>query len=155
MATSDTMRPAGTTQTPDATHSPDTAPAAALDQPFDADGLFSLRSAVAAHASDLGADRAVNDTVLVAHELSSNAVRHGGGSGRLRLWRDGDRLYCEISDAGQGMADPSHTGTSRPSPSVPGGRGLWIARQLAEVAIETGPEGTTVTAVLSLADDPS
>lgn len=129
------------------------APAAALDQPFDADALFSLRSAVAAHASDLGAGDAVNDTVLVAHELSSNAVRHGGGSGRLRLWRVDDRLYCEVSDSGKGMTDPSHIGTSRPSPSVPGGRGLWIARQLAEIHIDTRPDGTTVTAVLALPGD--
>lgn len=146
-----------TRSAPDPGHTDTAGPEAqiALDQRFDADALFSLRSAVAAHASDLGAGRAVNDAVLVAHELSSNAVRHGGGAGRLRLWRAGARLYCEISDAGQGMNDPSHAGTSRPLPSVPGGRGLWIARQLAEISIDTGPDGTTITAVLSLTDDES
>jgi hypothetical protein len=55
-----------------------------------------------------------------------------------------------VTDSGAGLADPAHAGTSRPSPSVPGGRGLWIARQLAAIEIATGPAGTTVTAALTL-----
>lgn len=125
---------------------------AALDQPFDRDALFSLRSAVAAHASELGAGPAVDQTILVAHELASNAVRHGGGSGRLRLWRAGGHLYCQVSDSGGGLSDPERTGTSRPAPSVPGGRGLWIARQLSELRIDTGPDGTTITAAIAVPD---
>lgn len=121
-----------------------------LDQPFDADGLFALRSAVAAHATELGAGSVVADAVLVAHELSSNAVLHGGRSGRLLLWRDGDRLYCQVTDSGGGLGDPAHAGTIRSHPSVPGGRGLWIARQLAAIEIATGPTGTTITAALTL-----
>lgn len=125
-------------------------PDPALDLGFDADALFTLRSAVAAHASELGAGHAVDDAILVAHELSSNAVRHGGGGGRLRLWRAGDLLYCQVSDSGQGMADPEHTGKSCPPPSVPGGRGIWIVRQLSGLDIDTGPKGTTITAALPL-----
>jgi anti-sigma regulatory factor (Ser/Thr protein kinase) len=121
-----------------------------LDQPFDADALYALRSAVAAHATELGAGSVVGDAVLVAHELSSNAVRHGGRCGRLLLWRDGERLYCQVTDSGGGISDPAHAGTSRPPPSVPGGRGLWIARQLASIEIATGPTGTTITAALTL-----
>jgi anti-sigma regulatory factor (Ser/Thr protein kinase) len=124
-----------------------------LDQRFDADALFALRSAVAAHAMELGAGRFVDDAVLVAHELSSNAVRHGGGSGRLRLWRSGDHLYCQVSDCGPGIADPEFAGVSRPSPSEPGGRGLWIARQLAQLQIDSAPAGTTVTAAMALPTD--
>src|SRR5262245_47514769 len=79
----------------------------ALDQPFDADTLYQLRSAVAAHGSDLGViEPTLTDLVLVAHELASNAVRHGrvapGDPGRLRLWRDGDAVLCEVSDHGPG-----------------------------------------------------
>ena len=125
-----------------------------LDQPFDTDALFTLRSAVAAHAAGLGAGRAVDDAVLVAHELASNAVRHGGGEGRLRLWRSHEGLVCEVSDSGTGLSDPHQAGTHRPSPAVPGGRGLWIARQLSEVRISTGPDGTTVTAVLPVPAQP-
>lgn len=126
----------------------------ALDLTFDEDALFTLRSAVAAHALDLGGASAVDDMVLVAHELSSNAVRHGGGTGRLRLWRSGERLFCRVTDSGPGLSHPRDAGIVRPAPSIPGGRGLWIARQLAEVRIETGPDGTDITIAIRLPDEP-
>jgi anti-sigma regulatory factor (Ser/Thr protein kinase) len=125
-------------------------PAVPLDQPFDEDALYILRSAVAAHAAELGAGPGLADTVLVAHELCSNAVRHGGGAGRLRMWRAGEYLFCQVSDAGPGLVEPERAGTKRPSPTVPGGRGLWIARQLSALEIETGPSGTTITAALPI-----
>jgi anti-sigma regulatory factor (Ser/Thr protein kinase) len=121
-----------------------------LDQTFDAGGLLGLRSAVAAYAAELGAGRRVDDVVLVAHELSSNAVRHGGGAGRLRLWRDDFRLLCRVSDSGPGLADAATAGVAPPSPRVPGGRGLWIARRLAAGRIDTGPTGTVITAAIPL-----
>src|SRR5262249_60052438 len=52
-----------------------------LDQLFDSEGLYGLRSAVAAHGSAFGlSEPSVSDLVLVAHELATNAVRHGGGA---------------------------------------------------------------------------
>ncbi|HET9519363.1 MAG TPA: ATP-binding protein [Actinoplanes sp.] len=133
---------------------PASSPQVALDLAFDEAALFTLRSAVAAHAAELGAGQALADVVLVAHELSSNAVRHGGGRGTLRLWRAGELLCCQVADRGAGLSDPERAGTTRPSPSVPGGRGLWIARQLASVQIETGPSGTTITAAIAVARRP-
>lgn len=45
------------------------------------------RSAVSAHATHAGlAEGRVYDLVAAAHELAANAVQHGGGAGRLRLW---------------------------------------------------------------------
>ena len=85
--------------------------------------------------------------VLVAHELATNVVRHGGGTGRLRLWREAGRIVCRVSDSGPGLGP---TSAEPPGPSTPGGRGLWIARRLADVRIETGPFGTTVVAALAL-----
>src|SRR5688500_2581157 len=80
--------------------------AVAVDHQFDADGLYALRAALAAHADHLGAPREqVERLLIVGGELATNAIRHGGGSGRLRLWRDGDLLRCQISDCGQGMRD--------------------------------------------------
>src|SRR5262249_36161967 len=107
----------------------------ALDQTFDAESLFHLRSAVAAHGTDLGmAEPVLEDLVLVAHELASNAVRHGQATsavpGRLRLWRDGDLIFCEVSDQGPGIADPETVGTMQVPPGATGGRGLWIVRQV-------------------------
>ena len=82
-----------------------------FDQTFDGDSLYALRSAVAAHATHLGLTEArVADLVLVAHELASNAVRHGGATtaapGRIELWREDRTLLCRVSDSGPGIADP-------------------------------------------------
>ncbi len=121
-----------------------------LDQAFDAGSLFRLRAAVAAHAAALGAGEAAYDVVLIAHELSSNAVRHGGGTGRLHLWSDADRIMCRVTDSGPGLADGAGRGDDLPSPQVPGGRGLWIVRRLAAVRVVTGASGTTITAAIPI-----
>jgi anti-sigma regulatory factor (Ser/Thr protein kinase) len=121
-----------------------------LDQAFDRTGLLALRSAVAAYAAEWGAGSRLDDVVLIAHELSSNAVRHGGGSGRLRLWRDGYCLMCRVSDTGPGLPDAATIGVELPAPQTAGGRGLWLARRLATVHIDTGPDGTVVTAAVPL-----
>ncbi len=122
-----------------------------VDQPFDEDGLYAMRATVAAHASGLGAGPVLVEKVLiVAGELATNAIRHGGGSGRLRLWREDARLHLEISDRGPGLADPT-AGSRQPDQMATEGRGLWICRQLATaLRVATGPRGTTVTAVLGL-----
>lgn len=132
------------------------APAVALNQVFDAESLFHLRSAVAAHGAHLGvSEPLLEDLVLVAHELASNAVRHGQANaaqpGRLRLWRDGDVVFCEVSDHGPGLADPDNAGLVQPPPGATGGRGLWIIRQVSQnLVIVTGPEGTTLTTTIAL-----
>ena len=121
-----------------------------LDQSFDADAMVRLRSAVGAHAAELGAGTRLEDVVLIAHELAGNAVRHGGGRGRLRLWRDDFVLLCRVSDSGPGLDDAARAGFELPPPEAPGGRGLWIVRRLATVRIDTGTTGTTITAALTL-----
>jgi len=123
----------------------------ALDQAFAVDRLYALRSAVAAHAADLGAGRLTDEVVIVAHELASNAVRHGGGRGRLWLWREALDLHCRVADAGPGLAEPVRAGLRRTPAALPGGRGLFIVRRLvARLDIHTDPTGTTVTAVIPL-----
>jgi anti-sigma regulatory factor (Ser/Thr protein kinase) len=108
--------------------------------------LTELRSAVAAWANLNGAGDRGNDVVLVVQELATNVVRHGGGRGRLRLWSEGRRILCRVSDQGPGLTDTQ----TQPSPRTPGGRGLWIARRLADLRIESSPAGTVVTAGLNL-----
>src|SRR5580704_8227416 len=96
---------------PDSAPHPETAPppetaappqsAPILDQAFDAGSLYALRAAVAAHASQAGlAPGRADDLVIAVHELAANAVRHGAGHGRLRIWRSEVALLCEISDDG-------------------------------------------------------
>jgi anti-sigma regulatory factor (Ser/Thr protein kinase) len=121
---------------------------------FDAESLHALRSTLAAHASRLGvADVTIESLIIVASELATNAIRHGGGSGRVRLWHDNGTLSCQVSADGPGFRDPG-VGRSMPEPHQNGGRGIWIARNLAvELRIEagTGGRGAVVTAVLRLA----
>src|SRR5690348_12684899 len=91
---------------------------APVELPFDVSGLYPLRAALAAHASQLGAsDEQIERLTIVAGELASNAIRHGGGSGRLRLWQHGTALYCEVSDEGPGFADRT-VGTTPPDPTA-------------------------------------
>ncbi|WP_326556203.1 ATP-binding protein [Micromonospora sp. NBC_01796] len=120
-----------------------------LDHSFDGDGLYGMRATIAAHAERLGVDdEQLQQLLIVAGELASNAVRHGGGSGRLRLWRADGRIHCQVRDAGPGI-DEAATGTTQPAATQIGGRGLWIVRSLsAAISITNNDPGTTVTAVI-------
>jgi anti-sigma regulatory factor (Ser/Thr protein kinase) len=149
------------TDRPDATTSPlpgEESDGVALDQSFTSENLFALRSAVAAHGSELGLAGAVlADLVLVAHELAANAVRHGGASvtapGRLRLWREGGTVVCEVTDDGPGLTDPS-VGTEPVAVQANSGRGIWIARQVAgAVTITTGAQGGTTVRITLVPPD--
>ncbi|MFF8654651.1 anti-sigma factor RsbA family regulatory protein [Streptomyces huasconensis] len=81
------------------------------------------------------------DWLLAVAEATSNSVRHGGGEGRLRMWRTADELVAEISDRGR-LADPL-TGRRRPDPyGANGGRGVWMMHQLCDlVEIRATDEG--------------
>lgn len=126
-------------------------PAAPLDLVVDADGLYAMRASVLAHAGSMGAStRTAERLLIVASELITNAIRHGGGRGRLRLWSDDTRVYCEITDRGPGIDNPDR-GHNRPDPAAVSGRGLWISRQLSDdLVITTGPDGTAVTVSLEI-----
>jgi anti-sigma regulatory factor (Ser/Thr protein kinase) len=121
-----------------------------LDQTFDANNLVALRSAVAAHGAALGLpDEQCDDLVLLAHELASNAVLHGGGQGRLRLWAGDSHIYCQVTDNGPGMPREITGDHEQPPLGATGGRGLWLVRILSEkIDLRSGPAGTTVTAAL-------
>ena len=79
-----------------------------VDQPFDASGLYTLRATLAAHASQLGVPgQQIEALLIVASELATNAIRHGGGTGRLRMWRHRSTLHCQVSDRGPGGRSPA------------------------------------------------
>jgi anti-sigma regulatory factor (Ser/Thr protein kinase) len=129
-----------------------TAPARlkSLDLAFDVGSLYALRAAVAAHAAAAGLGRhQVYDVTAVAHELAANAVVHGPGHGRLRLWTDAGFLYCQVSDDGRaGPADKAgEAAVGAASWPAEYGHGLWMASQVADhVGIGHGPDGTTAIA---------
>jgi hypothetical protein len=72
------------------------------------------------------------DLVLAVHELATNTLRHGGGRGTLRIWREPDALICEVADAGR--LDRPLAGRERPLAAQSGGRGLWLVNQLCDLA---------------------
>jgi anti-sigma regulatory factor (Ser/Thr protein kinase) len=90
------------------------------------------------------------DAVLAVDEIAANAVRHGGGGGRLDLWLAPGWFWFRVADRGDGL--PDGVGPSLPEPSQPNGRGLWIAKRLADLlTVDTGPDGTTVTGGFAVA----
>jgi anti-sigma regulatory factor (Ser/Thr protein kinase) len=121
-----------------------------LEQAFDGDSLYALRSAVAAHAASAGLTRQqVYDVVTTAHELAANAVRHGAGHGRLRLWADGQALHCQVSDDGPAGQDPARTDADAWRREH--AHGLWIIDKVADqVTLDRAPSGTTVTATFTI-----
>jgi anti-sigma regulatory factor (Ser/Thr protein kinase) len=117
-----------------------------LTEAFDHSRVTALRHAVAscAGASGLCGDR-LDDFVVAVNELLTNAVRHGGGHGRLTLWRDGTSVVCEVSDVGVGLGDTRTDPENRPRLDTPGGWGLWLAAELTDrMDISSDRNGTSV-----------
>ncbi|RIV41453.1 ATP-binding protein [Micromonospora radicis] len=124
-----------------------------LSLPFTAQTVTTLRHLLAARiaAAGLRGD-AAEDLVLAVHELVTNAVLHGGGQGRLDLFRHADQLVCEVTDHGPGGADLT---VNLPATNTPGGRGLWLAHQLTgALTLTRRPDGMTASVTASLDQQP-
>lgn len=108
------------------------------------DGLGHVRAQVAEEAAAFGLDEVRSeDLILVANEVATNSLRHGGGRGLLRIWQDDASMICEIRDAGR-IDDPL-VGRGQPGPDQVSGFGLWLANQLCDlVQIRTFPTGSVV-----------
>jgi anti-sigma regulatory factor (Ser/Thr protein kinase) len=119
--------------------------------------LAATRRAVARHAAAAGlAGRRLEDFVLAVNEILTNAIRHADGGGRLRLWCVDGRLLCEVTDTGHGIPADLIDVEPPPVTLAPGGRGLWIARQLCdELTVATGPAGTAVRLAVGLDGRPA
>ena len=132
-----------------------------LDMGFDSDGLAALRSQLRACALQAGfpEDRVV-DVILAVHELAANAVRYGGGAGRLRVWNHAGALHCQVDDGGLqesaeqeadyteiAAAEPKNTSNHTRMNSLPcePGHGLWVVQRLADrMQSLSGFRGTSV-----------
>jgi len=98
---------------------------------FDAATLQAARREVREFATGAGAPPQCRDNlILAASEAMANSVLHGGGEGVLRLWANDTSITGEIEDRGR-ISDPL-AGHRRPSPTQPGGRGLWIINQVCD-----------------------
>ncbi|MFG3708073.1 ATP-binding protein [Micromonospora sp. NPDC047670] len=120
-----------------------------ISQDFTAATVTALRHRLQAAVTAAGLTGDVGyDFVLAVHELVTNAVRHGGGHGRLDLRCQDDLLICEITD--QGPATGSLP-VRLPAADVVGGRGLWLAHRLAEGLVLTRRlHGVTATVATCL-----
>ena len=112
-----------------------------LDQEFDPGTLHALRAKVLAQACRAGlSESRATDVVLAVHELAVNAIRHGAGAGRLRVWNLVRELCCQVDD---GDPPDGHRQNQVNSMSSPPGHGLWLVRQVADrMSMVSGPGGT-------------
>ncbi len=110
---------------------------------FDTPTVPVVRAFVRERAAGLEGERLAGLLVAVT-EAATNSVRHGGGSGVLRIWREPDRLVCEVRDAGR-ITDPLVGRRRPPSAQAGGGWGLWLTNALCDlVQLRTSAGGTTV-----------
>ena len=120
------------------------APTGAALMSFGAQDLHDVRSFVedVAVLSGLSRERTA-DLLLAADEVVSNSLRHGGGWGEVRMWREPGVVLCEISDSGR-ILDPL-AGRRRPQATEEQGYGLWLANQVCDlVQIRTFRTGSVV-----------
>jgi anti-sigma regulatory factor (Ser/Thr protein kinase) len=121
------------------------------------DGVAPARRAVSAIIATRGwsgLDRA-DDLILALSEIMTNSILHGKGRRELRVWTHSGTVTCEVSDGGDGPADPMIS-YRPPTTDAIGGRGLWIAQQLCDALAIARRGGTTVVrfAVTLLKDQP-
>lgn len=86
---------------------------------------------------------ALADLEVAVTEIATNTLRHSGGGGLLRVWREPGRLLCQMDDGGH-IPDPL-AGRRAPGPGDTGGWGLLLANRLCDlVEIRTRPGATSV-----------
>ena len=126
---------------------PAQADSALLTAAFDAERIGALRHAVGRCAEAVGLrGQRLEDYVFAVNEIITNAVRHAGGRGLLRMWRNGNSLRCEVTDEGDGIPQERLNGHQLPPSFATSGRGLWLAKHLCDLlTVQTGPAGTKIT----------
>lgn len=110
--------------------------------------LVGVRAFVRSQSVALGlpAERAGLLTLAVS-ELATNTLQHAGGPGHVRVWAEGRRVACEVSDGGPG----SRLGRAMPPAESLRGRGLALVERIGDrVETSTGPAGTAVVVWLNL-----
>ncbi|MET0419608.1 MAG: ATP-binding protein [Actinoplanes sp.] len=128
-----------------AEHSPIVADTMAYEVATD---LRALRAFVCASAEARGLPpQRVELLALAVSELATNTLQHTSGGGRVRLWAEGDQLFCDVVDRGPARA----FGRVMPAAEAVRGRGLAIVEQVCdEVAVLGGPDETVVRIRLEL-----
>jgi anti-sigma regulatory factor (Ser/Thr protein kinase) len=109
------------------------------------------RRFVAGRAAEAGLrDERLKDAELAASEIAANVFQHAADVARVRAWTSNGSFTFDIDDTGLGISDP-FAGYSLPEPTAQTGRGLAMARRLADVVeIRTTATGALVRLHFSL-----
>lgn len=127
---------------------PDPVGAARLD--FDQQNLGRVRHFAGefAAAAGLMGDR-LDNLRLVVHELATNSVDYGGGSGILRIWAEFDQVVFDVTD--RGHITDSLAGRRPVDARQVGSRGLLITNYLSDlVRVHTREGATTIRIYLDV-----
>jgi anti-sigma regulatory factor (Ser/Thr protein kinase) len=102
-----------------------------------------LGAVLEAHVDD---EELRGDLYLGLSEVAANAFRHGRPPVSARVWTDGARLICTVTDAGRTFDNPLAGFVPAHGMDLSrGGMGLWLARKLFDsVDLLAGDEGFTV-----------
>lgn len=104
--------------------------------------LGDVRQWVNGQASSHGVSRdRMDDLGLALHEVCTNSIRFGGGRGRLSVWIENGSLVCDVAD--HGRIDDLLVGRVMPPLDGLGGRGVWLANQLCDLAQLRSGDGFT------------
>jgi anti-sigma regulatory factor (Ser/Thr protein kinase) len=103
-----------------------------------------IRKWVGGQASSHGVSRdRLEDLSLALHEVCTNSIRFGGGHGTLAVWIADGTLICDVTD--RGRIDDLLVGRVLPPLDGLGGRGVWLANQLCDLAqLRSGDDFTQV-----------
>ena len=76
--------------------------------------------------------------------MSANVFAHAADVARIRTWTEDDAFVFDIDDTGRGIEEP-FPGYAIPEATAQSGRGLLMARRLADVVqARTTPTGAVV-----------
>ncbi|MBW3537788.1 MAG: ATP-binding protein [Actinobacteria bacterium] len=108
-----------------------------------AEGLQNARHCLSEWLEDVpGAEAVASDVVSAAAELCTNALTAATSKVELQARVEGQSVVVDVTDDGPGMA--CGLPEEPPGPLAESGRGLYVARQLADVLwISARPGGGT------------
>ncbi|MEV4133264.1 ATP-binding protein [Dactylosporangium sp. NPDC049742] len=126
-----------------------------MTREFTGDGLRRVRDLVEQTARLAGVSASnVRKLVIAVSELAANAIRHGGGSGRIVIEQTDEGVRVEVSDHGPGL--PEFVSQELPAPEEISGRGLWMVRNLCrDLHITSTARGVTVRLFMPRAGHPA
>lgn len=106
------------------------------------------RQSLARQLSAWGLTQVADDVELIASELVTNAIRHGGGVAQVSLTARDGRVQIEVGDYSRTPPTPPRDAGVEPS-----GRGMMLVEALSSRwGVRPEPQGKTVWAEIIIGD---